>query len=125
MQECDTHLSFRKLKVNEWDILQPVSNQLVVASVRGSDGKEDHCVTIYDKWLFDSNFDFALPLIRESLDLCCSAEDTKETFQSVGKARVCKYEDILDLKTKNHGRKKKKKKKKKNNQKTGLSTSKE
>ena len=77
-----------------------MDNQLVVASLRGSDGKEEHCVTIFDKWVFDSNFEYALPLSRESLDICCSSEDTNDKFVSVAEARLCRYTDVLDFKKK-------------------------
>ena len=100
VKDSDPHLYFEKLKVSAWNILEVVDNQLVVASVVGSDGKEEHCVTVYDKWVFDSNFDFALPLTKESLDLCCSAEDTQDSFVYVKEARLCQYADVLDLKKK-------------------------
>ena len=29
-----------------------------------------HCVTFIGKWIFDSNFIFALPLKKENLDYC-------------------------------------------------------
>ena len=86
------------MKVTSYDILDLVDTQLVVASLRGGDGKEEHCVTIYDKWVFDSNFEFALPLTREALDLCCSSDETHELFVSVGEARLCRYADVLDSK---------------------------
>ena len=96
--DSDKHFRYVKLKASSYNILDPVDNQLVVASLRGSDGKEEHCVTIFDKWVFDSNFEYALPLCRESLDLCCSSEETNDQFVSVGEARLCTYADVLDLK---------------------------
>ena len=96
VKECDKHFNFSKLKVSTYDILDPKENQLVVASLRGSDGKEEHCVTIYDKWVFDSNFNFALPWTREALDLCCSSEEATDSFVSVNEARLCRYADVLD-----------------------------
>ena len=30
-----------------------------------------HCVTVIDKWYFESNFPFVLPLTKENLDYCC------------------------------------------------------
>ena len=98
VKECDKQFRFSTLKVLAYDILDPVDNWLVVASLRGSDGKEEHCVTIYDKWVFDSNFDFALPLTKEALDLCCSSEETHDLFVTVGEARLCWYADVLDSK---------------------------
>ena len=100
VKDSDKHFNFVKLKLPSYDILDPVDNQLVVASLRGSDGKEEHCVTIFDKWVFDSNFDYALPLSKEALDLCCSAEDTHDQFVSVKEARSCHYADVLEVKLK-------------------------
>ena len=98
VKETDKHFNFVKLKPSSFDILHPVDNQLAVASLRGSDGKEEHSVTIFDKWVFDSNFEYALPLSREALDLCCSSEETQDQFVSVAEARLCKYTDVLDSK---------------------------
>jgi hypothetical protein len=98
VKESDKHFNFVKLKASSYNILEPVDNQLVVASLRGSDGKEEHCVTIFDKWVFDSNFEYALPLSREALDLCCSSEETHDQFVSVTEARLCRYADVLDSK---------------------------
>ena len=56
---------------------------LYLARVLGSDGKEDHCVVItHQKWIFDSNFKVALPRNQESLDLCCSTDNSPSTFIS-------------------------------------------
>ena len=86
--------------MSSYKILDPVDNQLVVALLKGSDGKEQHSVTIYDRWVFDSNFDYALPLSKEALDLCCSAEDTHDQLVSVIEARSCHYADVLEVKHK-------------------------
>jgi hypothetical protein len=53
---------------------------LYLARVRGSDGKEEHCVAISNKWIFDSNFPCALPRSQESLDLCCSTDTVTSKF---------------------------------------------
>jgi hypothetical protein len=79
--------------------------------LEGSDGKDDHCVTVYGSWLFDSNFDYALPLTKEALDLCCLGEDTQDTFVSVSEARICYY--AMDFKKKKPGKKRSKKRKRK------------
>ena len=112
VRDCDKNLYFKILKKSEWDILNPGINELVVASLRGSDLKEDHCVTIHNNWVFDSNFKWALPLCKESLDICCSSEETHEEFVSVGEARLCTYGDVLDSKRKQQSMKNAKKQKK-------------
>ena len=100
VRKSDNTLYFVKLKASSYNIYDPMDNQLVVVALKGSDGKEEHCVTIWDKWVFDSNFNFALPLNKESLDLCCSAEHSHEQFVSVGEARLCHFYDALDSKPK-------------------------
>ena len=81
------YLGYKKLKTSEWNILESADNDLVIVSLKGSDGKEDHCVTLFGKWIFDSNFKNALPLCKASLDLCCSSDEKKDTFVSVAQAR--------------------------------------
>ena len=66
--------------------MQNGKNDLVVVSLQGSDGKSDHCVTLLGKLIFDSNFEKALPLCCEALDLCCSSDEVKTTFHSVVEA---------------------------------------
>jgi hypothetical protein len=55
---------------------------LYLARVLGSDGKEDHCVVISQKWIFDFNFLGDLPRSQESVDLCCSTDHASSTFIS-------------------------------------------
>ena len=40
----------------------------LVMCPRGSDRKEDHCVTIFNKLIFDANMDKAMPLTKSNLD---------------------------------------------------------
>ena len=107
-RQIDEHLRFKKIDVRNYDILKNGENDLVLASLKGSDGKDDHCVTVYGSWLFDSNFDYALPLTKEALDLCCSAENTQDKFVSVNEARICQY--AMDIKKKKSKKKNKKRK---------------
>jgi hypothetical protein len=57
--------------------------QLHLITIRGDDGKEDHCVAITSEWIFDSNFRYALPRSRLSFDLCCSSDDISAKFECV------------------------------------------
>jgi hypothetical protein len=34
-----------------------------------------HCITVCNKWIFDSNFECAFPLTQEALDFICKSED--------------------------------------------------
>ena len=71
-------------------------SNLVLVTMGGSNGKEDHCVTLCGKWLFDSNFEYALPLCQEALDLCCSTDDMEAKFEKVVDARVCNYLNVTE-----------------------------
>ena len=83
-------LFFKELIANNWNILENVDNDMVVVLLQGSDQKEDQCVTLFGKWIFDSNLKSALPLSKESLDLCCSS-DGNPVFLKVIKALLCTY----------------------------------
>ena len=42
-------------------------------------GGIQHCVTVVGKWIFDSNFLFALSINRDNIDYCCTNEnETKD-----------------------------------------------
>ena len=59
---------------------------LVVVVLRRSNGLEDHCATLFGKWVFDSKLKKALPLTQENLDLCCSVDTSNILFHSVVQA---------------------------------------
>ena len=66
---------FTKVKkgLTKWDVLIDSQQYVMcVVGLQSSNHKTDHAVSIAGKWVFDSNFEYALPLTRESLDLCCS-----------------------------------------------------
>ena len=102
-------------------------SDLILVVLRGSDGKEDHCITVCERWLFDSNFEFALPLCQDSLDLCCSTDETQEKFEAVADARVCAFVDatksIENTKTNINTRKRRRKMRKNLNKKMKKSNS--
>ena len=58
---------------------------LCVVGLHGSDGKMDHAVAIANGWIFDSNFEKALKLTKENLDLCCSSDDVHSSFAKITK----------------------------------------
>jgi hypothetical protein len=61
---------------------------LHLVTLRGDDGKEDHCVAITSEWIFDSNFSTALPRSRMSFDRCCSSDDVVSKFDGVVQVAV-------------------------------------
>jgi hypothetical protein len=69
-------IQFAKLKssVSKWNNIHD-SKQYVrcLVGLYSSDSKTDHAVSIAGDLIFDSNFEHALPLCRDSLDLCCSS----------------------------------------------------
>ena len=92
LQTLRTHskpLQFKKLQVSKWNIFANGDKDLVVTLLRGSDLSEDHCITIYGQWIFDSNLPKGLPLCRESLDLCVSSDGSQLHFDTVREAYMC------------------------------------
>jgi hypothetical protein len=79
-----------KQNASTYDLLEGRMNCLILASIRGTDGKEDHCVTIYNGWIFDSNFNNALTLTKQSLDLCCSTMETKCNYDGCAQLSIFK-----------------------------------
>ena len=64
-----------------FELLNQPNTELILACIRGKDGKEDHCIAIYGGWIFDSNFEQALALSQASLDICCSSDDVASGFE--------------------------------------------
>jgi hypothetical protein len=70
--------------LTKWDILQESQKYIMcLVGIQSSDHKTDHAISIAGKWIFDSNFERALPLSKESLDLCCSSDSKKCTFEGI------------------------------------------
>ena len=57
----------------DFNILSDNLSGMYLVQLRGSDGMEDHCITVSDKWIFGSNFKNALPRTKESLNMWCSS----------------------------------------------------
>jgi hypothetical protein len=83
-----SHLDSQKVDLRGLDILTIPHHFLYVACLEGSDGKIDHAVTLHNGWIYDSNFESALPLSRKSLDLCCSSDDIPARFVKVDRALI-------------------------------------
>ena len=83
------HVKNQKLK--SWDVLVDSKEYLMcLVGLQGSDGKTDHAVAVAGNWIFDSNFEHALPLSKQSLDLCCSDGETKCSFVKITRACMLK-----------------------------------
>ena len=81
-------------QIQEWntytttfDILQNHSNYPTVCLTLDMAHQIDHCITVCSKWIFDSNLESALLLIKASLHYICSGNDTDE-ITVVGVLRV-------------------------------------
>jgi hypothetical protein len=73
-------------------LLESQNYLMCLLGVQSDDHKTDHAISIACNWIFDSNFEHALPLTQESLDLCCSSDNRKSTF--VGVTRVCMLKKV-------------------------------
>ena len=73
-----TVLIFEKKK--GWSTLADSTKySLCLLGVKGEDNKTDHAICIVGQWIFDSNLSKAIPLSKESLDICCSSGDGSVT----------------------------------------------
>ena len=61
-----------------YDIFQNHSNYPTVCLLLDTEHRTYHCITVCGKWIFDSNLEFALPLIKASLNYICSGNDTDD-----------------------------------------------
>ena len=52
-------------------------------------GNVDHAISIVGYWLFDSNYDKALYLTQESLDLICSPYFGEEQVADIRSVFLC------------------------------------
>ena len=61
-----------------YDILQNQSNYPTVCFLLDTAHRADYCITVFGKWIFDSNSKLALPLTCAWLNYICSGNDTDE-----------------------------------------------
>jgi hypothetical protein len=92
--------AFQVIKVKKgltkWDVINDSQKYtMCLLGLQSSDHKTDHAISIAGKWIFDSNFGNALPLTRESLDMCCSSDKRKSVFVRV--TRLCVLKPTLSI----------------------------
>jgi hypothetical protein len=80
-------LSSARLK--KWDTIRDAGQyHLCLLGVASNDGKTDHAICIVGGWIFDSNFERALPFNAESLDICCSSNERHTEYMGVTRGYV-------------------------------------
>ena len=86
----------KKIKNKNFDILKESRNYLLcIVGLRSSDGKTDHAICVVNDWIFDSNYEKALPLNEKSLNICCSSDDRNSTFVEITRGYVLQaYKNI-------------------------------
>ena len=91
----DKHKHFNKITFpppQTTNILDDLS-QLQLVCILGSDGKQDHCVAFTHEWIFDANFDRALPRSITSLNMCCSSIEVSTKY--VGAVSIAVFPKII------------------------------
>jgi hypothetical protein len=74
----------KKKLLSSWDTLLDSSRyKLCLLGIASSDGKMDHAICVVGNWVFDSNYEKALPLSKETLDICASSSDRDTHYVKV------------------------------------------
>jgi hypothetical protein len=96
MQNKIKHLSPTHEKASTFNLLECKPFLFVLCCIKGADGKEDNCICVYNRWIFNSNFENALSLTRAALDLCCSSSEEGTIFEK--STQVAKFPHIYKFK---------------------------
>ena len=59
-----------------YDIFRNQSTYTTVCLLLDTWHRTDNCITVFGKWIFDSNLKVALPLIQDSLNYICRGNET-------------------------------------------------
>ena len=73
--------------MGEYKLLEDISENFTLVKLMNSLGNVNHAISVVGKWLFDSNYEKALVLNRESLEIICAP--------SVGEEQAAKFESIF------------------------------
>jgi hypothetical protein len=72
-------------------------NMFVVGVLKDSGNSQQHAITIFRNWIFDSNEPFALPLTKTNLDICTWEVKDDNTINDSSFVNFCRgyifYED--------------------------------
>ena len=58
--------------MGSYDILKGISEHVILAQLMYSLGNMNHDISVVGYWIFDSNYEIALVLKRESLNMICA-----------------------------------------------------
>ena len=85
--EARVHYKLEKYrKKGEYDIFKNISANVTLVQLMDSLGNVNHAISVVGSWIFDWNYERALFLNKESLDMICAP--------SVGEERAAKFEKV-------------------------------
>ena len=88
--ETRVHYSLEKYrKKGNYDILKNISANVTLVQLMDSLGNVNHAISVVGSWTFDSNYEIALVLNKESLDMICAP--------SVGEEQAARFEKFIML----------------------------
>ena len=71
-------ISYKLLKEEDgYNLLIDIYSYPTLVQLKYFLGRTHHCVSVVDKWVFDSDFTFTPYLTQENLDYCCSNDNEK------------------------------------------------
>jgi hypothetical protein len=92
-------LKLKTSLLKSWDTLSsPKDYIMCVLGIRSDDGKSDHAISIVKDWIFDTNFEKALPLTIDSLNLCSSSSERDCKFVCVTTGYLLKHKAEIETK---------------------------
>ena len=71
----------RHIKRIRWNV-ELKDNDIFVGGILGTDGVANHAIAIYNRWIFDANEEYALPLSKDALNYCVSTAEETHEFQT-------------------------------------------
>ena len=73
--------------MGEYKILEGISDNVTLVQLMDSQGNVSNAISVFGKWLFDSNYEKELVLNKASLDMICAP--------SVGEEQGAKFESVF------------------------------
>ena len=80
--------------MGEYKILEGISDNVTLVQLMDSQGNVNNAISVFGKWLFDSNYEKELVLNKASLDMICApsvGEEQGAKFGSVFTAVIYIY----------------------------------